>query len=214
MFKILTRLTVALLFLGIVISVISTMFLLPHYLTLLQIENKDPTSFQYALFIMDRNLWHIGVRNIQGVLSIIMGISFLLWLCCANYNAKEVLGAKDMRFSPFGAMMWFFAPILCLWKPYQAIKEVWMASDTIDWKIVNNTTILNYFWFLWITSLIFIPLGFHFYYITHVMKYPLLITGLQIIFDLINVALFSLLIVIMRRIYSMQIKKAQYDQLI
>src|ERR1700754_3506800 len=53
-------------------------------------------------------------------------IVFAVWIHRANRNARA-LGAVGMRFSPGWAVGWFFVPIANLWKPYQAMKEIWQA---------------------------------------------------------------------------------------
>ena len=51
----------------------------------------------------------------------------LMWIHRANYNAHQ-LGAAEMKFTPGWAIGWYFIPIAMLWKPYQAMKEIWQAS--------------------------------------------------------------------------------------
>ncbi len=61
-------------------------------------------------------------------------VPFLMWIHRANRNARA-LGAQDMRFTPGWSVGWFFVPLLSLWKPYQAMKEIWRASqDPHTWQ--------------------------------------------------------------------------------
>ena len=83
---------------------------------------------------------------------IVSGFLILRWIHRANYNARQ-LGAKKMEFTPGWAIGYYFVPILTLWKPYQAMKEIWQASHKpSDWSFVKVSPLLGLWWFLWITS--------------------------------------------------------------
>jgi hypothetical protein len=45
----------------------------------------------------------------------------------ANRNARALTGG-NMRFSPASTMWWFFVPIMNLFRPYQAVREIWQSS--------------------------------------------------------------------------------------
>ena len=55
-------------------------------------------------------------------------IPFLMWVHRVARNARA-LGARDLRFSPGWAVGWYLVPIMQLFRPYQAMKEIWLASD-------------------------------------------------------------------------------------
>jgi len=67
----------------------------------------------------------IGVAYI--VLLLTTSVVVLVWIYGANRNAHAI-GATGMRFTPGWAVGWYFIPIFNLWKPYQAMKEIWKAS--------------------------------------------------------------------------------------
>ena len=70
----------------------------------------------------------------------------------ANYNARQ-LGARDMHFTPGWSVGWYFVPIATLWKPYQAMKEIWRASHSpSDWNNASTSSILPWWWFLWLVN--------------------------------------------------------------
>ncbi len=54
-------------------------------------------------------------------------ILFAMWIYRANFNARQ-LGAKNMKFTPGWSVGYYFIPFLNLWRPYQAMKEIWKAS--------------------------------------------------------------------------------------
>ncbi|MGV6806985.1 MAG: DUF4328 domain-containing protein [bacterium] len=83
---------------------------------------------------------------------IISGFLILRWIYRANYNARQ-LGAKDMKFTPGWSIGYYFIPILTLWKPFQAMKEIWKAShNPNNWSNEKASSILGLWWFLWIVS--------------------------------------------------------------
>lgn len=58
---------------------------------------------------------------------ILSGAGFLVWEYRAYRNLAS-LGAKQLRFSPAGSAGWYFCPILNLWKPVQAMEDIWKGS--------------------------------------------------------------------------------------
>jgi hypothetical protein len=85
-------------------------------------------------------------------LVVLIGCAFVVlkWIYRANANVRA-LGAKDMKFTPGWAVGWYFVPILWLWKPYQAMKEIWKASsDPSDWTNASVPPLLPWWWFFWI----------------------------------------------------------------
>lgn len=207
--KLLTKAIVILLYCTIVISSIYTMALLRIRHDILNLQNQENLSFEIMLICKGYLVLHL-IKLIEWVSSIVIGGLVLTWLYRANRNARA-LGAEGMQFSPRGSICWYFIPIACLWKPYQALKEIWVVSaNLISWKIGKSVAILNGFWFLWIIKLIsslMIPL------------YPrdtdenikdlLLHNALLIVSSCINIIIFILVIVIVRRIYFMQNEKVQ-----
>jgi hypothetical protein len=83
---------------------------------------------------------------------IVSGFLILRWIHRANYNARQ-LGAKDMEFTPGWSIGYYFIPILTLWKPFQAMKEIWKASHNPEnWATEKASSILGLWWFLWIVT--------------------------------------------------------------
>src|SRR5690606_28980720 len=70
----------------------------------------------------------------------------------AGHNARAI-GAEGMKISPGWAVGWYFIPIATLWKPYQAMKEIWQASHSpTDWEKRDSGPFLAIWWVLWIVS--------------------------------------------------------------
>ncbi|MCG9738149.1 DUF4328 domain-containing protein [Shewanella insulae] len=96
-----------------------------------------------------RQLW---VGLIYSLVFIVSGIMILKWIYRANFNARQ-LGATDMNFTPGWSIGYFFIPIFCIWKPFQAMKEIWLAShDPERWSLSDSSSTVNLWWLLWIVS--------------------------------------------------------------
>ena len=103
---------------------------------------------QSAAAANDQRQAAIGIA--QMVVAFIAAILILRWIHRANYNARQ-LGAADMQFTPGWAIGWYFIPIASLWKPYQAMKEIWRASaDPGNWTSQPSSPLLSWWWFLWL----------------------------------------------------------------
>ncbi|QYJ98319.1 DUF4328 domain-containing protein [Shewanella alkalitolerans] len=80
------------------------------------------------------------------------GVLILKWIYRANFNARQ-LGATDMNFTPGWSIGYFFIPIFCIWKPYQAMNEIWQAShDPENWSLSGFNSSISLWWLLWIVS--------------------------------------------------------------
>ena len=72
------------------------------------------------------------------------GIMILRQIYLTSQNS-HLISADTMEDTPGWAVGWYFVPIANLWKPYQAMKEIWRVnvSDTIP-------SIFLWWWFFWI----------------------------------------------------------------
>lgn len=86
---------------------------------------------------------------------LVSGILILRWIYSANHNSRQ-LGAEKMDFSPGWAVGWYFVPIANLWKPYQAMKEIWQTSHHLqNWSTSRVPPLLFVWWLLWLFSGLF-----------------------------------------------------------
>ncbi len=100
------------------------------------------------LFVLFEGLFAL----LQVVVYIVTAIPFLMWIHRANRNARA-LGAQGMTFSPGWSVGWFFIPILNIWKPYQAMKQIWQASANPDaWSSEPVPSLVGNWWGLWLLS--------------------------------------------------------------
>ena len=84
---------------------------------------------------------------------LISGILSLVFIYQANRNARR-LGA-DLDTSAAWAVGSFFVPFVNLWVPYQALKEIWQASeDPKNWRRMDGPGILPIWFSLHVISAI------------------------------------------------------------
>lgn len=82
-------------------------------------------------------------------------VVFAGWIMQANRNARA-MGARHMTFTPGWSVGWFFIPIANLWKPYQAMSQIFRASaDPQRWPGTPVPAILKPWWALWIIYSLF-----------------------------------------------------------
>jgi hypothetical protein len=144
----------------------------------------------------------IGVAYI--VLLLATSVVVLVWIYDANRNA-HALGAAGMRFAPGWAVGWYFIPIFNLWKPYQAMKEIWKASaDPGNWQAQPRSPLLPWWWFLWIVSCIVANAMFRYTLKAEELDELINASGISIASDALDVPLDLVLIAIIDRIWRMQ----------
>jgi hypothetical protein len=85
------------------------------------------------------------------LVQLVNGVVILRWIYLTNKRVSQ-LGASNMKFSPGWAVGWNFVPLFSLWKPYQAVKEIWKCSvNPGDRSMVKIPSALPLWWALWIT---------------------------------------------------------------
>jgi hypothetical protein len=79
---------------------------------------------------------------------IVTGIVFLKWTHRANSNCHG-FGAQGMKFSPGWSIGYYFIPFLNLYRPYQAMKEIWKVSTSpANWQNEMGSPLLGWWWAL------------------------------------------------------------------
>ena len=96
---------------------------------------------------------HRVLEVLHAIMFISSAVAFLLWTYRANSNCRA-LGAQGM-ISPGWSVGWYFVPIANLWKPYQAMEEIWQASkNPQSWQRVKRPGIVTCWWYIWLANLI------------------------------------------------------------
>ncbi len=149
----LTRWTIRFLYAGIAIAVIAFISDIFEYRLLSSIQKGNYDSEWQMMAAAESNDARQGIIGIiQLAVFIVTAILILKWIYRANLNARQ-LGATDMEFTPGWSIGWYFIPIAFLWKPYQAMKEIWWASKSpAKWKGKSTPYLPQWWWFFWIIS--------------------------------------------------------------
>ena len=73
------------------------------------------------------------------------------WIYRASVNAHAM--TDEMSITPGWAVGWYFVPFANLVKPFQAMKEIWLASHRQgSGDDVRGSAILGWWWGLWLLS--------------------------------------------------------------
>jgi uncharacterized membrane protein len=82
----------------------------------------------------------------------VTAIASLRWIYVSAQNAQRVAAGR-LSNSPGMSVGWYFVPVATLWKPYQAMVEIWKASkNPSGWSGERRTALLPIWWTLWIVS--------------------------------------------------------------
>lgn len=102
------------------------------------------------------NKWQFWVGVLAGIFGITTIVMFLIWTYRVHRNLPS-LGAADLEFSPRSAVGWYFCPLLNLFKPYQAMREIVNASNPkylslggSAWSGRNAPTVVRAWWALFL----------------------------------------------------------------
>ena len=92
------------------------------------------------------------------VIEIVALIVTLYWFYRANKNI-HAFGAKEVS-SSIMAVVWWFIPILDLWKPHSVAQQIWKASNPqiilsngIEWKNYPRSNVIILWWVLFLLSI-------------------------------------------------------------
>lgn len=96
------------------------------------------------------NHWATSARSLFWA-SVLCAILFLMWKHRASKNLAP-LGVSNQRFSPRWAVAYYFIPILNLFRPYQAMEEIYLHSRIEDTASTPSYSILTAWWCLWLIS--------------------------------------------------------------
>lgn len=138
------------------------------------------------------------------VVFVISGFLILRWIHRSNYNARQ-LGAENMKFTPGWSIGYYFIPILTLWKPYQAMKEIWKTSiNPSDWESQNESGILPVWWTLWLISNFLGQAVFRLSMHAEELQELMNLNIVTQISNVLDIPLALVLLAIVNRIYNMQ----------
>ena len=178
---------VSLLVLDAMLTIFNTGIL--NYLDMQQYENEDylvaEGASQLDNIIAMGGLIHAGFN-------IVLIIIFAIWINRSCKNAW-LLDPPRMKTTPGWAVGYYFIPILLLWKPYGAMKEIRSASYGKDHSL---KAVLPLWWTFWLITMFLGNITFRLYsdasdVDSYLMasKLDLIATPLNVILDYLAIAL-------------------------
>jgi hypothetical protein len=89
-------------------------------------------------------------------------IALLVWIYAAHKNLPALVPSRNLEISPGWAVGWFFIPIMNLFKPFQAMRQLWNESDPAQLQLQPDppsvlhsappVTLVGWWWGLRIVS--------------------------------------------------------------
>jgi len=125
---------------------------------LLAIEVISAISVSYDLHVLQLGVISDSDQIRQGVIVLldfpallVAGVLTLVWIFRSCVNA-HALTSGAMEFTPGWAVGWNFIPIASLWKPFQAVREIWNVSRGVEGSTESTPTFMRFWWGLWLTG--------------------------------------------------------------
>jgi len=88
--------------------------------------------------------------------AVLFAVFFLMWQYRVYRNLQQ-LEAREMRFSAGSSVGWWFCPIVNLWKPCQAMIDIWRGSDpkAISSSEPGSIELVGFWWILLVVAAIY-----------------------------------------------------------
>lgn len=110
-------------------------------------------SFSAGLLLLSLCGIYVGFGNFERLISIVLGLGVVISICM--WTSKSMINAwaaGDLTptITPGWAAGWYFIPIAFLWKPYEAMREIWINL------FGNNASrgLLLSWWIFWILNIL------------------------------------------------------------
>jgi len=141
---------------------------------------------------------------IQVGLFIFTTVVFGRWIYVVARNVRS-LGAERLQFTPGWAVGYYFVPIANLFRPYQAMKEIWKASRApTQWQLEKGSFVLVLWWTLWLISCLVGQIVFRFTMRAQSVDDYVDATKLSFVSDIIEIPLCLIAILLVQRISRTQ----------
>jgi hypothetical protein len=125
------------------------------------------------------------------------------WIYLATANAHAI--SNEMTVTPGWAVGSYFIPILNLFKPFQGMKETWLASHHgSNWHAEPTPGLLIVWWTLWLATNILANIVFRLSFENEDGSLDGAIATLDVVTTLLNVPLCLVLVAMMHRISRVQ----------
>jgi phosphatidylglycerophosphate synthase len=150
----------------------------------------------------DQRQQFLGIAALLAFL--VSGITSLVWMYRATRNAAG-LSAMAPKFTPGWSVGWYFIPIAALWKPFQAMSELWRRSAFPT--TIEGPSALGFWWALWIVTNVLSQGYLRAVSNASTMDQYVLASWLGFWSDLLEVPLILIFMWLIARITAMQIAK-------
>ena len=88
-----------------------------------------------------------SIINVLDVVFAIVGLILVVIWLCRSYNILLKSGRDWLYFKWTSAIGWWaFLPIVHLWYPYKAVKDLYKHFNTIVWKSFNKGLLWRWWW--------------------------------------------------------------------
>jgi hypothetical protein len=120
-------------------------------------------SGQIVLETGDELAMMAGLSYLLSFVALIASIVIIgMWIYRANANLRAA-GFDDLEYSPGWAVGWYFIPIANLFKPFQAMREVWAVSHREAEGFTSQTDYrLTAWWGFWLVGNMISNVAFRF----------------------------------------------------
>lgn len=150
----------------------------------------------------DRREQMIGFAQLVVLLA--TTVVFGRWIVHAHKNVRA-MGAEGLTVSPGWALGYFFVPIVNLWKPYRAMRELWGASHSpSSWGPAEAGTIVQLWWVCWLGGNMIGQVVLRRYFAAETIEDLKRLTTLQMVDAVVGVALGLVAIALVRAIARAQ----------
>ncbi|MDX1920795.1 MAG: DUF4328 domain-containing protein [Candidatus Caenarcaniphilales bacterium] len=192
---------------GIVVSVIALFASLYENRVLVGLDsNLKPDAIDEKMLISNLIVGLTALfQLILSVVTLIFGARFLYF---AHKNIRENLKADKLKFTPGWVIGWYFIPVANLWKPFQAMKELWRASkNQKDWWTSEFTSaLLPWWWTLWIIGTAADRASFRLSLKAKYVNELITSNLVTLTSDIFQIPLTILFFMIVQRVYAMQME--------
>jgi uncharacterized protein DUF4328 len=197
--------TIRLLYLQIAIGVIAVISGALEHSVLSDMQNGNFASESEMTQAAEASDTRQGLVGLfQFLILVVSGICILRWIYVACSNARQ-LATAPMKFTPGWAVGWYFIPILNLWKPYHAMREIWRVSaNPGNPESVPESGLLSAWWFFYIVASLSGNAAFRMTLRAEEIPELLAANGVTLFSDVAGIPLAIIFLAVVRRIHGNQ----------
>ena len=196
------------LYASLVVNFIALLFDYLEYSALISTHSSTYAPAEFLDQVIElNNSRQAFIGSLQIATALLTSLLFLRWIYFSNANA-HALKANGMQFTPLWSILWYFVPIAHLWKPYQAMNEIWKCSENPhQWTLIKTDSILRWWWFLWILSLLADHVLIRYALDAHDIQGSIHFAIASSISDFMHIPPIVVAILLITRIFSMQMSQ-------